>query len=80
VGAGDPIEDLPGGSVPELDIEDRDLDLAVAQPTYGVIHPLRPKYRVVACPEGLLKGFANHRVIFGNENAHRTVVPPQHPV
>jgi hypothetical protein len=74
MGAGNPVEHLPGGSVPELDVEDRDLDLAVAQPPYGVIHTLRPKDCVVASPEGLLKGITNHRVIFGNKNAHNTVV------
>jgi hypothetical protein len=74
VRAGNPIENLPDGPIFELDVEDRDFDLSVAQPAYGVVDPLRPKYRVVAGSEDFFKGIANHRIVFGDKNAHPMVL------
>ncbi len=36
VGAWDPIKDVPGGAIRQLDVEDYDLDLTVPQTANGV--------------------------------------------
>ncbi len=74
VRAGNPVEDLPDGSIFELDVEDRDFDLSVAQPAHGVVDTLCPKDRVVASSEDFFKGISNDRVVFGNKNPHLMVV------
>jgi hypothetical protein len=74
MGTGNPIEDLPGSSILELDVEDRNFDLAVAKPAHGVIDADGPEYGVVASLESFLKGVANNRVVFSDEDPHKTVV------
>ena len=79
MGAGNPVEDLPGGSILELDVEYHRFDFAVTQPGHGVVDPGRSEYRVVACPERLFEGVADHWVIFSNKDPHKTVVSRTRP-